>query len=79
MKCVICRGGQTRPGLATVTLTRGAMTLVVKSVPAAICGNCGEEYVEEEVTAGLLDLVDVSSRAGIEVEVREYAGASGLL
>ncbi|MGH2720458.1 MAG: type II toxin-antitoxin system MqsA family antitoxin [Actinomycetota bacterium] len=78
MKCVICRQGETRPGAATVTLTRGAMTLVVKGVPASICDNCGEEYVEEDVTAGLLNLVEVSARAGVEVEVREYAQASGL-
>ena len=75
MKCVICSVGETQPGRATVTLTRGPMTLVVKNVPAAICENCGEEYAEEEVTAALLDLVETSSRAGVEVEVREYARA----
>ena len=78
MKCVICRQGETRPGRATVTLTRGTMTLVVKGVPASICDNCGEEYVEEDVTAALLDLVEASVREGVEVEVREYARVAGL-
>lgn len=71
MKCVICKQGETRPGPATVTLARGPMTLVFKGVPAAICDNCGEEYLAEKVTAGLLEVVETSARAG--VEVREYA------
>ena len=76
MKCVICRQGETHPGHATVTLTREGMTLVVKRVPASICDNCGEEYLEEEVTADLLGLVERSAQTGVEVEILEYAGAS---
>lgn len=75
MKCVICRQGETRPGTATVTLTRGTMTLVTKSVPALICDNCGEEYVDEEITARLLAAADEAERAGVEVEVREFVAA----
>jgi hypothetical protein len=29
------------------------MTLVVKDVPAQVCDNCGEEYVDADVTARL--------------------------
>jgi YgiT-type zinc finger domain-containing protein len=77
MKCVICRQGETHPGSATVTLTREGMTLVVKRVPASVCDNCGEEYLEEEVTADLLELVERSADTGVEVEILEYAGATG--
>ena len=75
MKCVICKHGETRPGRATVTLTREATTLVVKGVPAAICANCGEEYVDEETTARLIKTMDEAARAGVEVDVREYVAA----
>ena len=44
MKCVICKHGQTRPGKATVPLTREQAVVVVKEVPAEICDNCGEFY-----------------------------------
>ena len=77
MKCVICRQGETHPGNATVTLTREGMTLVVKRVPANVCDNCGEEYLEEDVTADLLSLVERSAQTGVEVEILEYAGAAG--
>ena len=33
---------------------RGTTTVVFCNVPAQICDNCGEEYVDEEVTARLL-------------------------
>jgi YgiT-type zinc finger domain-containing protein len=52
MKCVICKQGETQPGTAIVTLTRETLTLVVRDVPAQVCENCGEEYVDEELLLG---------------------------
>jgi len=54
MKCVICKQAETKSGMTTVTLERDGLTLVVKRVPARVCPNCGEAYVEESVTAQLL-------------------------
>ncbi len=75
MKCVICKNGETRPGKATVTLERGATTLVIKGVPAGVCANCGEEYVDEAITAQLLNTAEEAAQAGVQVDVREYAAA----
>ncbi len=75
MKCVICKQGVTKPGSATVTLTREQLTLVVKGVPAEICENCGEEYVDEATTTRLLETAEDAARAGVEVDVREYVAA----
>lgn len=75
MKCVICRHGDVSPGLATVTLTRGSLTLVVKDVPALVCENCGEEYVESHVTARLLETAEEALKAGVQVDVRHYIAA----
>ena len=73
MKCVICKQGETRPGLATVALARGSLTMVFKAVPADVCDKCGEEYLAEYVTTALLEAVEASAHSGVEVEVREYA------
>lgn len=54
MKCVICKKGETKVGQATVTLERNGATLVFKRVPANVCATCGEEYVDEHITAKLL-------------------------
>lgn len=75
MKCVICKVGETQPGMATVTLERDAMVLVFKGVPASVCANCGEEYVDEETTGRLLKTAEEAARAGVQVEVRTYVAA----
>ncbi|MGE3154578.1 MAG: type II toxin-antitoxin system MqsA family antitoxin [Nitrospiraceae bacterium] len=75
MKCVICKVGETQPGTATVTLDRETATVVIKKVPARVCRNCGEEYVEETVTARLLKTAEEAVRAGVQVDVRTYAAA----
>jgi len=75
MKCVICKQGETKPGKATVTLERDGMTLVFKGVPASVCPNCGEEYVDEKTTAQLLRTAEEAAKAGVQVYIREYIAA----
>jgi YgiT-type zinc finger domain-containing protein len=48
MKCIICKNGTTGAGKATVTLERESTTVVIKGVPAEVCHNCGEEYVDDK-------------------------------
>ena len=73
--CVICHHGTLQPGTATVTLTKDPLTLVVKDVPALVCGTCGEEYVDEVTTAQLLKTAHEAAKAGVQVDVRRYVAA----
>jgi YgiT-type zinc finger domain-containing protein len=75
MICVICKHGEIRPGTATVTLEREDTTLVIKGVPAQVCTNCGEEYVDEDTTSRLLRTAEEAARTGVQVDVRQYAAA----
>ncbi len=80
MRCVICKQADVEPGTATVTLERGGMTLVVmtlvvKHVAARVCPNCGEEYVNEDAAARLMETAEQAVRSGVQVDVREYAVA----
>jgi len=75
MKCPICRVGQTKPGTATLTLERNGSTIVVKGVPAQVCGNCAEEYIDEKAAAQVLESAEKDLRAGVKVEVRDYVAA----
>jgi len=78
MRCVICKLGGTRPGKNTVTLERGVTTLVVKGVPAEVCDNCGEAYVDQQITRQLLETAQEALRAGVQVDVREFTTAATL-
>ena len=75
MTCVVCKMGETRAGKTTVTLERGGMTLVFKGVPAEVCGNCGEAYVDEATTRSLLRDADEAATSGVQVDIREFAAA----
>jgi len=76
MKCVICRNGETRSGTATVTLERGGATVVIKDVPAEVCGDCGEYYLSDDTTAELMGLAEEAEKRGAETEVLRYRPAS---
>jgi YgiT-type zinc finger domain-containing protein len=73
MKCVVCKKGQTKVGKATVTLDKGGATLVFKGVPARVCTNCGEEYVDGKIVARLLKSAAAAARSGIQVEIRQFS------
>lgn len=75
MKCVVCKTGETAPGQATITLERGSSIVVLKKVPARVCSNCGEEYVDEAQTRRALAIAEELSDAGVQVEVRDYIAA----
>jgi YgiT-type zinc finger domain-containing protein len=75
MKCIICKQGETRPGKVTVTLERDGVTLVTKCVPAEVCQNCGEEYVDAKITHKLLKASEEAVRIGVRVDIRDYVTA----
>jgi len=75
MKCVVCKKGETKPGKTTVTLEKDGATLVFKGVPADVCANCGEEYVDSKITTALLKSAEAAARSGVQVEIRQYTAA----
>jgi hypothetical protein len=58
-----------------VTLERDGLTLVVKNVPARVCPNCGEAYVDEKAAGQLLKTAEQMAQAGAQVDVRQYVVA----
>jgi len=72
MKCMICKHGETKQGTTTVTLEKGSSTIVFKEVPAQICDNCGEKYIDEATTKELLNKAREIVKNGVEVDIRKY-------
>jgi YgiT-type zinc finger domain-containing protein len=73
MTCVICKHGETSPGQVTVTLQRGETTIIIKRVPAQVCENCGEYYLDEATSQDLMQRAEQAATAGAEVEILRYA------
>ncbi|MDJ0762314.1 MAG: type II toxin-antitoxin system MqsA family antitoxin [Myxococcota bacterium] len=73
MKCVICKQGETSPGEVTVTLQRNETTVIIKQVPADVCDNCGEYYLNDTVAEHILRIAEDAVSKGAEVEILRYA------
>jgi len=73
MQCVICRHGTTQPGLVTVTLERGATVIVIKDVPAEVCSQCGEYYLDEKTSRHVMNMAEQAVQRHAEVEILRYA------
>ena len=73
MKCVICKLGETKPGNVTVTLERGETVVIIKGVPAQVCQDCGEYYLEEAVTQKVHAQAEEAVKRNTEVEILRYA------
>jgi len=73
MKCVICKTGETKPGLVTVTLLRGDTTVLIKGTPAEVCENCGEYYLDEVVARKVYAQAEEAVQRRAEVEILRYA------
>lgn len=73
MKCVICKHGETSPGTTSMLFEKGETIIVIKSIPAEVCDNCGETYTDAAVTRALLHQVDETAQRGVQVDIRQYA------
>lgn len=73
MKCVICQHGYTEKGFTTVTLERNESVLIFKQVPADICDNCGEVYLESEINQALLSQAEKELQRGVFLEMVNFS------
>ncbi len=73
MKCTICKNGATSIGKVCVTFVRGTTIIVFKEVPAQVCPNCGEYYLDINVSKKILERASSAADAGTEVAIFYYA------
>jgi YgiT-type zinc finger domain-containing protein len=71
----MCRSGETVPGTTTETLERDGQVVVIRSVPAEVCGPCGHGITSAATTERVFELAEALLGAGVEVGVREYQAA----
>ncbi len=73
MICLICSQAQLVPGFTTVKLDHGEINLTVRGVPACVCPNCGDAYLDEKVATRLLEIVGQSVELGEPVGYLDYS------
>lgn len=74
--CPTC-GGQLRLGVVTIPFVLSEdQVIVIKGVPAEMCGDCHEPFMSGKITDDVMALVSQLKRLGSEISVvsfRDYA------
>ena len=73
-KCPLC-GGRIAPDKTTFTADLDKGVIIVRDVPAQICGQCGEEWFTTEVSLRLDELAADMRAKGSEVEILSFKTA----
>lgn len=75
MKCTLCESGTLKEGVTTVVLTRDETVVILKQVPALICGQCGHYHLESPVAREVLEKANDALSKGAEVEILSLRAA----
>jgi YgiT-type zinc finger domain-containing protein len=73
MICLICRQAQIEHSFTTVKLENAEINLTVRGVPASVCPNCGDAYLDESAATRLLQIVKRSIESGEPMEFLDYS------
>jgi YgiT-type zinc finger domain-containing protein len=75
-KCYFCKGRVTKEEI-TVDYRWGGTLVVIKGVPAGICQQCGEKYIDSSVYKGMERLAKNKSHVlgRMRVDILEFEGA----
>ena len=68
MKCVLCQNGET-----LFTISRDRVAVVVKNVPAQVCQNRGEAYVDDVIASRIFNQAEEFVKSDNEVEILHFA------
>lgn len=66
--CPLC-GGNKKSGKTTYSVDLGSSVVVVRNVPAKICNQCGEVWIDSETAKKLESLSQEAKDKGTQVEV----------
>lgn len=67
-QCPLC-GGKVKQGTTTFTVDMKSGVVVVRNVPAFVCTQCGEDWIENSVSLELVKIADRAKRQNTQLEM----------
>ncbi|MEW5692669.1 MAG: type II toxin-antitoxin system MqsA family antitoxin [Candidatus Hydrogenedentota bacterium] len=67
-KCPLCKE-EKKTGVTTYSVDFGSGVVVVRKVPAKICTQCGEEWINEKVAKRLENIIENARSTHCQLEV----------
>lgn len=74
-RCPLC-GGKKSEGSTTFTADLGFGVVVVRNVPASVCEQCGEDWIDNETMISLESIVEDAKENKSEIEMVPYRKAA---
>ncbi|WAM31947.1 type II toxin-antitoxin system MqsA family antitoxin [Caldicellulosiruptor naganoensis] len=72
MKCPLCRT-EMKEGKIKHIVDVGNQTVIIKNVPALVCGQCGEAYLDDETALKLEKIVEELLKTKTEIIIANYS------
>jgi YgiT-type zinc finger domain-containing protein len=72
--CPLCKSSVVQ-GASTFTVDLGTGVVVVRDVPAQVCSQCGEEWLDDSTAAKLENIVESARKKHVTVEVARWSEA----
>ena len=72
MNCVMCKGEMVE-GTINYPIDHESRFLLIRNVPALICEQCGEYFIDDTVFEKIQEIVRVARSSNVEIEVLRYA------
>jgi YgiT-type zinc finger domain-containing protein len=77
MKCVVCKKGEIRQALTTITLEKNGTTIIFSKVPCLTCDKCGEVYLDEDVSDKMDARLETAASIATEINTQEFDANCG--
>ncbi len=72
MNCPLCRG-EMNPGTTHLLIERGENSIIViNKVPALICEQCGDDFIDIKITRKIEILLDKLEAEGVKMGFVDY-------
>ena len=72
MKCILCKADLAK-GKVNHIVDLGEEIIIIKNVPANVCNQCGEYFVETEIALKLESIVEEARKNRAEVFIVNYS------
>ena len=75
MNCVICKGDFIE-GLVNHIVDINNHIIIIKNVPALICSQCGDYFIDDKVARVLESLIDSVLESITEISILNYSAVA---
>ena len=72
MFCALCKG-EMKDGKVNFPVDVEDNFILIKGVPAYVCGQCGEYFLEDDVAGVIEEIVSNARASNVEFEILKYA------